>query len=758
MPSFRNLMANAPVGFAFFDTDLRYVVVNHKLAELDGKPVGIHMGRRVEEMAPRMAERAREALREVMETRKPVLDQEYISEMVPDASRYWSANWYPVQYPDGYLLGISCVVIDISGYKLALDALRLNQQRLELAQAVAGIGSWDWDLETNEIHCSAEYGPLYGLPRSDRAPAPEDWLNTVHPEDRGRVREEMRHSLAGVDDYSSEFRVVWPDGSIHWLFAKGRVFRDPAGKVTRVLGVNLDITGRKQAEQALRESEERFRSMADTAPVMICVLGPDKLATFFNKGWLNFTGHRMDQELGYGWVCGIHPEDRERTVAAISVSAEARHYSQTEYRLRRADGEYRWMLCNGVPRFDPDGTFAGYVASCVDVTDFKRAQEEALARQKLESLGVLAGGIAHDFNNLLGSIVADAELLKSELGGDSGAIQGIQRIELVAHRASEIVRELMVYAGHESPAPDWVDLSTLVREMVELLKISISKRAALKLDLPTNLPAVVANAALVRQVVLNLIVNASEALCEKEGVITVKVSPIQLGPDLMGGSASNLAPGDYIRLEVGDTGCGIAEDIQARIFEPFFTTKSAGRGLGLASVQGIVRSHRGAVQVVSAPGRGSRFELLLPCAGRPATLPVVAAPVPQAVEGSATVLMVEDEDTLRQPVAKILRKRGFAVLEAGDGRTAVTLFQERGPDIDVVLLDMTLPSLSGSEVMEELRRLRPDVKVVLTSAYGQETVIRAVGGQQPWAYVRKPYSPREVGDLLWKACAALPDR
>ena len=234
-----------------------------------------------------------------------------------------------------------------------------------------------------------------------------------------------------------------------------------------------------------------------------------------------------------------------------------------------------------------------------------------MARQKLESLGVLAGGVAHDFNNLLGSIMADAELMLGELEDPSLARESAQRIAVVAARAAEIVRQLTAYVGHEGTDMELVDLASLVREMLEFIKLSISKRAALKVDLPERLPTVLANSAQIRQVLLNLIINASEALQDREGVISVTLAHVWKPL-----SGDELTPRmtDCVRLEVSDTGVGMIKKVQAAIFDPFFTTKGIGRGLGLAAAQGIVRGHGGAIRVVSAPGRGSKFEVLLPCA------------------------------------------------------------------------------------------------------------------------------------------------
>jgi CheY-like chemotaxis protein len=276
----------------------------------------------------------------------------------------------------------------------------------------------------------------------------------------------------------------------------------------------------------------------------------------------------------------------------------------------------------------------------------------------------------------------------------------------------------------------------------------------LNITLPQELPAVRANAAQLRQVILNLITNASEALGEQEGVISITATRLRCGPS---DSSPDLSRGDYVRLEVSDTGCGMTEEVQSKIFDPFFSTKFAGRGMGLAVVKGVVHRHDGAINVVSAPGHGSRFEILLPCSNEPAREGHDKAGFSAAgevVSSSGTVLIVEDEHTLRQAVSKMLRSKGFTVFEAGDGEAGASLFRDKAPEIDVVLLDLTLPGLSGGEVLSEVRRLQPDVTVIVTSAYSREQAQTTLGAQPPWLYIRKPYQVNELTDLLRESIRA----
>ena len=537
-----------------------------------------------------------------------------------------------------------------------------------------------------------------------------------------------------------------------------------SGRHLEKLGVILlgvtDVTHRQErAEALLHESEVRFRNMADTAPVMIWVSGPDKVRTFFNRCWLMFTGRTMEEEQEDGWVAGIHLDDVARCVSTYTSSFDARRAFRMEYRLRRADGEYRWLLEDAIPRLEPDGTFVGYVGSCTDVTDVKHAREEieTFARQKLESVGTLAGGVAHDFNNLLGSVLAHAQLAKTELDDRSAVGGALQRIETLAIRGAEIVRQLLIYAGQESGDFEPVDVSHLTGEMLELLKVSISKHAVIESSFGEDLPAVLGNPAQLRQVIMNLITNASAAIGERDGVIRLSTAAVTVGPDSALTEAGSLPPGKYLRLEVSDTGSGMTPEVRARIFEPFFTTTFMGRGLGLSVVQGIVRAHGGAIHVASAPGRGTTFQVLLPCTTKlppetePPTLPSEAE---QAAPAAGTILFVEDEEMLRNSVSRMLRKRGFSVLEAGDGTAAMHLIRLHAGEIALVLLDVTLPGTPSREVFEEARRVLPGMPIVLTSAYGQHVVDSAFADLRIDHFIRKPYQLGALVDLIRDAISS----
>jgi two-component system cell cycle sensor histidine kinase/response regulator CckA len=531
----------------------------------------------------------------------------------------------------------------------------------------------------------------------------------------------------------------------------------------RIAELEEEITDMRGSVETDHPSELQYKDIFDN--ISVCMF----LIDVTSDGRFKYAGFNPAEELAVGLtsaeVSGKFVEEVFSEELAKKLTATYRRCLEAGTPIKYDDeldlpSGQRYFHSNLIPMRNGSGRIHQIVGACIDITDFRRTQDQALARQKLESLGVLAGGIAHDFNNLLGGILAQAELAETELAVGSPPGQELQAIKTVAIRAGEMVRELMVYSGQDEARLEPLDLSRLVEEMLELVKISISKHATLIVDLPKNLPAVRANAVQMRQIVMNLITNASEALGDKEGVISVIIAKVESEQDALAECQSDASAGGRLRLEVRDTGGGMTAETVAKIFDPFFTTKVSGRGLGLAAVQGIVRSHGGAISVVSVPGQGSCFEILLPCIGQPASdTPDIAIAASAHESGSVagTVLVVEDEEILRLAISKMLRRERFSVIEAGDGTSGADLFRVNEPRIDVVLLDVTLPGMSGRDVLKEMRRIRPDVKVVLTTAFNKDNALSSIDEQHPWGYVRKPYQFRELISLLRKACQDKPE-
>jgi signal transduction histidine kinase/ActR/RegA family two-component response regulator len=367
--------------------------------------------------------------------------------------------------------------------------------------------------------------------------------------------------------------------------------------------------------------------------------------------------------------------------------------------------------------------------------------------QKLESLGVLAGGIAHDFNNLLVAILGNASLALLDLPEDSPARQSIADIEIASQRAGELARQMLAYSGRSRFQIEPIELAELVRELMTLLQVSIGKSVVIKLDLPDEPIVVDGDAAQIRQVVMNLVINAADAIGDRSGLVTIRVGHLRADAAYLADvhPEAGLEPGHYAALEVSDTGEGMDAATQARIFDPFFTTKFAGRGLGLAAVLGIVRGHHGALRVYSEPGRGSTFRVVLPLSS--------SSPSPVQDEdgtwsGTGRVLVVDDDVMVRTVARRLLQSFGLTVVERAGGREAIDCFASDPAGIDAILLDLTMPEVGGAEVFREVRAIRPDVPVVLMSGYHEDEAGAAFDGDGLAGFVQKPFTPADLAKRM----------
>ena len=376
----------------------------------------------------------------------------------------------------------------------------------------------------------------------------------------------------------------------------------------------------------------------------------------------------------------------------------------------------------------------------VDVTERKLIESQFLQAQKLESLGILAGGIAHDFNNILMAIFGNVDLALLHLGKESPAVENLTRIQQAAARAADLTKQMLAYSGKGRFIVESLDLNGMIEKMLQMLKVSISKKALIELNLHRPLPLVEADTTQMHQILMNLVINASEATGVAEGRITLTTGDIVCDRNYLndGHLSENLSEGRYVYLEVTDTGCGMNKDTMAKLFDPFFTTKFAGRGLGLAAVLGIVKGHKGAIKVKSEPGMGTTFRVLLP-ASELSFEQVRQESNTDDWKGSGTVLLVDDEDEVRGIGAEMLKILGFTPITAKDGREAVMIFKEK-PDISLVILDLTMPFMDGNQCFCELSRLDSNVKVIMSSGYNEQDVNQGLVCKGISGFIQKPYS------------------
>jgi signal transduction histidine kinase/CheY-like chemotaxis protein len=520
------------------------------------------------------------------------------------------------------------------------------------------------------------------------------------------------------------------------------------GTLIHSVNVTQQVLARRRLEgqrEELREAQALLGTVIANAPIILWSVDARGVFTLSVGRELATLGLAQGQVVGSS-VFGMHDVPHiQRALAGEELTATVDMGELTFETIFR-------------PLRDPAGAVTGVLGVSTNVTERRRAEREQarlqaqlLQVQKLESLGVLAGGIAHDFNNMLTSMLGCASVAQRLLPESSPALPAVNDVIAAARRAADLTRQLLAYSGRGRFEVRPIDLSEHVREISHLLETSLPKSVRLRLDLAADLPAVEADVAQIQQVVLNLVVNGAEAIGDEPGSVFVTTGVVDIdrdhAADLVG--SLPLAPGRYVFVEVRDTGCGMDDATKARIFDPFFTTKFTGRGLGLAATLGIVRGHKGAVDLSTAPGKGTTFRVLLPAS----SLLVQRDRPPQAAgfAGTGTVLVVDDEKSVRSTLRMLLTSMGFTVIEAGDGRQAVDVFTANAEAISLVILDLTMPVLDGSAVFAELRRIRPGVRVILSSGYDEVETTRRFSGQGLAGFLQKPYTAAELEEKLSSA-------
>jgi PAS domain S-box-containing protein len=521
------------------------------------------------------------------------------------------------------------------------------------------------------------------------------------------------------------------------------------------LTVLRDVTDERRAVAELHESEAKLRTIFEGAPIGMLISDATGRLSSANRAFADLVGVAASEVAPLGFHAFTHDEDLNRSVTGLSavLAGEAPRY-ELDKRLVRGDGRVVWVHETLSRITDAAGRPVCAVALFEDVTERRRveAQRHALEAhirqtQKLESLGVLAGGVAHDFNNLLLAILGNADLALAELSPGSVALPRIQALIETTQRAAELCKQMLAYTGKGKFVVEAVDLSQIIEERAHLLAAVIPERTALRFDLEPDLPSVEADPSQVRRVVRNLVANAADAVESQGGVVTVRTGRLSCDRAYLAETYldDGLPSGPYTFLEVRDNGPGIPPELLTRIFDPFFTTKFTGRGLGLSEVLGIVRAHRGAVKLETTEGRGTAIRALFPV-HEAALVGRADRPHPAAHDRAhPTVLLVDDEEMIRSVGKRGLERAGFRVITAVNGRDAVEVFSRDPAEFDAVILDMTMPQMNGEEACGELRKIRRDVPIILSSGYGEGELASRFIADGTVEFLQKPY---RMGALL----------
>ncbi len=572
-----------------------------------------------------------------------------------------------------------------------------------------------------------------------------------------QFREHDRQALAKDAGLHSFETLEQSDGVVHQSVISKFAIPRPNGGSAWVGGIAIDVTGQVLAEETVRKTSTFRETIIRTAAEGICVCYPIPdfpyvAFSVWNERMDEITGYSCEEINRLGWYQSLYPDEevRNRAIERMSRMRVGDDLHSEEWEIVRKGGERR-IVAISTSLVEMEGGVENVVGLMLDITDRKRAEEERKKldakiqqTQQLESLAVLAGGVAHDFNNLLTTIRGCAELSLMELPEDSPICPMLRDIEEAANQAASLTQQMLAYSGRGQFVVEKVDLATLVRDMGQLMLSAVSKKVVIKPRLETA--TIEADATQIRQVVMNLIVNAADAMTGGEGVIELRTGVrFATGDELRSPYIPGELPaGRYSFVEVSDNGAGMDALTASRIFEPFFTTKFTGRGLGLAAVLGIVRGHHGSIQVCSEPGKGTAFRVLFPyfeVATSPAIPPVASSPMPR---GAGTILVVEDEPSVRHFIQRVLGGAGFTVLTAEDGLQGLDVFSQHQSAISAVLLDLMMPRMDGTETLRQLRILAPRIPVLIMSGYSAREVLTGTSEQGASAFIQKPFPPREL--------------
>jgi PAS domain S-box-containing protein len=582
---------------------------------------------------------------------------------------------------------------------------------------------------------------------------PEAFYKWAHPEDRQRVQEEAQgYFAAGAESWSQSYRLVCPDGKVRWIFDRTVVLRDAAGQVLGFDGYLLDVTEAVETARQLAAERTRFGAALEATGQVTYDWDILSGHLAWNRNLQRAFGHspeslaHIDQ-----WAERIHPQDRQRVEQALAASLATGEPFEVEYRFQRANGSYAHVLDRGVVERDEKGQPVRMVGAMVDLSEVHKLQEQLALSQRLEALGQLAGGMAHDFNNLLTAILSTLDMAERKLTGEHPLREDLGAVRAAALRAAELVRSLLAFARRQVVELQPVDLNVCLQKTMDILRRLLPETIRLDFIPGRQLGTVMADPAQLDQVLVNLAVNARDAMPEG-GVLTVETENVLINGEFVA-KHPWAKEGRYVLLSVSDTGVGMDEVTRQRAFEPFFTTKEPGKGtgLGLSTVYGIVKQHQGLIHLYSEPGKGTTFKIYLPIVERRAV--DVGPKVEGAVRGGKeTILLVEDEEVVRNVLATSLAELGYQVFTAEDGQVAWELLQARNFAVDLVVSDVVMPRLGGWELYQKVHEAAPSVLFLFSTGYSENAVHTNFVKKEGVYLITKPYGldslARKVREIL----------
>lgn len=608
---------------------------------------------------------------------------------------------------------------NISERKRAETMLRESQMRLKVAVGASNLGPWDWNIETNEVYFSLEWKQQIGYTDDEISGAFEEWEGRLHPDDHDRILAAARASAVDPSTkYDVEFRLRHKDGSYRWIQTGGMVIMDAAGRPARMIGCHVDVTDEKEAIAEHERLNETMQLILESTGEGLYGVDSAGLCALINRSGARMLGWPAEDLIGKNIHALVH-----HTRADLSPYPEKEcpiHQTSVDGMVRRVEDEVFWrrdgtsfpISYSAHPIFE-NGAVSGSVVSFADVTEKLALEAQFRQAQKLEAIGQLTGGVAHDFNNLLTAILGYGRLLEEALDVTDPRRDDVAEICKAGERAAHLTKQLLAFSRRQILEQHVVDLNALVSEIAQMLRLIIGEHIAMETRFDGDLETTRVDPGQIQQVLMNLVVNARDAMPDG-GKVIIETANDRI--DDQAASAHAVVPGDYVRLSVSDSGIGMDQATQARMFEPFFTTKPQGKGtgLGLSTVYGIVKQSGGFMRVTSTIGSGSVFSVYLPAANghAPAARPVSAA---APMKGAETILLVEDDATVRALARRMLERQGYRVIEAADVAAARDVTSQT--PFDLLLTDVRMPGISGPAFYHELSAAHPGLKVLFMSGY-----------------------------------------
>jgi len=752
---YRTILENIEDGYFEVDLAGNFTLVNDSLCRIAGYPREALLAMNNRDYAS--AETAKEMYQifnRTYRTGEPAKMVDYEIFRKDGSPRILEMSASLMKDSTGDPIGFRGVVRDVTERKRAEEALRESEERFrEMAENLREVfWMFDW-VKQKVIYVSPAYKEIWGRSIEDLYNSYEEWSKSIHPDDTEYARESFAKIVETGGGEPREYRIVRPDGTVRWISDRGFAIQGKDGRVQRIAGIAEDITERYQAIEALRASEEKYRTALEANPDPVVVYDIEGKVVYFNPAFTRIFGWSLGERLGKKMDSFVPEENWPETKMMINRVLAGESFSGIESRRYNKEGKIIPVSISGAVLRDMDGNPVGSVINLRDISEQKNLESQLQHAQKMEAVGTLAGGIAHDFNNLLQAIQGYTELLLMRKKEGEAGFRELREVIRASKRGAELTQQLLTFSRKVESKRKPLDLNQEVGELRQLLERTLPKMIEVEFNLDPDLRMINADSAQLKQVLVNLAVNAKDAMPEG-GKLVIDTQNISLDQEFCKRYAE-VKPGDYVVLSMADTGHGMEKETLEHIFDPFYTTKEVGKGtgLGLAIVYGIVKNHEGYVMCYSRPGSGTSFRIYLPsleAATEHEELMESQESKSPAMGGDETILLVDDEEFIRELGVDVLGQAGYTVLTASNGEQALEVYKRERAQIDLIILDLIMPGMGGSKCLEELLKIGSQTRVLIASGYSPDASTKGALETGAAGFINKPYDTKQLLELVRK--------